>query len=163
MWAATCSLLRSTTSSDLICRSVKQEAPRKRGFLFLGVVRNGAGAVEHRIAAMACWEGFCRASFDKSPSPSLIALDSSFRHASCIRQQKTPLSRGFLLLRQRGAINRPASAARRCHRRRWCSPSPSSRWQSAAGSAGRRPWGRCRTGLGRRTAARRPLHQSGCG
>ncbi|GEM_PF-4547234 len=79
------------------------------------------------------------------------------------RGKEKPRLRGVFLNHATAGINRPGSAARRCRRRRWCSPSPSFRWQNAAGSAGRRPWGRCRTGPGRRTAARRPRRRSGCG
>ncbi len=47
-------------------------------------------------------------------------------------------------------------AAPRCRPRPWCSPSASARRKSAPGSSGRLPWGRCRSGLRRRRAARRP-------
>ena len=40
-------------------------------------------------------------------------------------KHKTPRSRGFVYIKQ--AISRPGSAARRCRRRLWCSPSPSFR------------------------------------
>src|SRR5712671_1426468 len=57
---------------------------------------------------------------------------------------------------------RPPSA-RRCRRRRRCSPSPSARSRTAPDNADRRPWGPYLKGHGRRTVARRPRRRSCCG
>ena len=85
--------------------------------------------------------------------------------ASVIAARKSPASAGLFhgghcawrsLLAQR---QQRRIAARRGRVDRHAS----SRSRSAAGNAGRRPWGRCRTGPGRRTAARRPPRRSGCG
>ena len=56
-----------------------------------------------------------------------------------------------------------AGAGRCRRRRRWCRRCRCARRRSGGDSGGRRPWGRCRRGLRRRTAGRRPRRRSSNG
>ncbi|EZP55347.1 hypothetical protein BW41_01085 [Sphingomonas sp. RIT328] len=58
---------------------------------------------------------------------------------------------------------RRARAASHCRRPRWCRPIPRARRRSGRDNADRPPWGRCRTGPRRRTAASRPPRRSSTG
>ena len=57
----------------------------------------------------------------------------------------------------------PATAMSHCRRRWWCRCSSPARCRSAADNAVRPPWGRCRTGPPRRTAASRRSRRSSTG
>jgi hypothetical protein len=78
-----------------------------------------------------------------------------------VRRAGAPVNQATSL---RGIRRLPAATAMwRCRRRQWCRSRSCARSRSDAGSAGRRPWGRCRRGLRRQRAEPRPRRRSCCG